>query len=199
MKPAMVGLPDGRVWLRVADPDWVDPLDPSWAGERGGRWNPPGSFPVLYLNGDVSTARARIERMLAGSPVMMDDLDDDAYVLVDATLPRAQICADAVTSGGLSALGLPDSYPRGSAGEEVARSVCQRIGSAVHALGLRGVWCRSASTADGSGRELAWFPATARSRARGVWATPLALGTWRDATGWTDLGLEPQPEPGLLN
>jgi hypothetical protein len=39
----------------------------------------------------------QIERMLAGSPVHIDDLDDEGYVLVAATLPRAQTCADAAT------------------------------------------------------------------------------------------------------
>jgi hypothetical protein len=87
-----VRLPDGRVWLRVADPEWADPLDPSWAAERVGRWNPPASFPTLHLNCDV-----------------------------------------------------------------------------------------------GSGRELAWFPATKRSRARAVMSDSLPLGEWRHAVGWGDL------------
>jgi hypothetical protein len=48
----------------------------------------PHILAALYLNADVLTARAQIERMLAGSPVRIDDLDDDAYVLVAATVPR---------------------------------------------------------------------------------------------------------------
>jgi RES domain-containing protein len=59
-----------------------------FAGERGGRWNPPGSFPALYLNGDPLTVLLQIRRMLRGTPVRVDDLDEDAFFLVAATLPR---------------------------------------------------------------------------------------------------------------
>jgi RES domain-containing protein len=111
VKPRTVRLPDSRVWLRVADPEWADPLDPSYARRTGGRWNPPGSVATLYLNGDVVTARLQIERLLAGSPVRLDDLDDEAYILVAAMLPRAQMSADATSEAGLRALQLPKSYP----------------------------------------------------------------------------------------
>lgn len=192
---ATVRLPDERVWLRVAEPSWSDPLDPSYARERGGRWNPPDSFPALYLNGDVVTARMQIERMLAGSPVTVDDLDDEAYLLVAATLPDAQRCADATTPAGLRSLGLPDTYPRDAHGEEIDHLACQRVGRQVHDAGLDGVWCRSVCTADGRGRELVWFPSDRRAAARAVWSEPLRFGAWRYAGGWRDLGLGDQPEP----
>lgn len=195
MKARTVRLPDGRVWLRAANPDWTDPLDPSHAAERGGRWNPPDSYPTLYLNGDVGTARAQIERMLTGSPVRIDDLDDDAYVLVAATLPASQVCANATTPAGLRALDLPGSYPLDSAGVVLPVAVCQPVGLHVKSAGLRGVWCRSASMSDGTGRELAWFPAGARSRARRVWRKALPLGRWRHATSWADIGLDEQRDP----
>lgn len=195
MTPRAVLLPDGRVWLRVADPSWRNPLDPSFAGRKGGRWNPPHSHPTLYLNGEVATARLQIARMLRGFPVEVDDLDDDAYVLVAATLPRAQRCADAVSPTGLRALGLPESYPVDAKGTRVDRETCRPIGVGVQELGLRGVWCRSVLQDDGEGRELAWFPATRRSVARPVWERPLPLGAWRLARGWADLGLVAQPEP----
>ncbi len=188
-------LPTRRVWLRVASPVWRDPLDPSWAGERGGRWNAPNAGPTLYLNGDVTTARLQIERMLAGSPVTVDDLDEDAYVLVAATLPAMQTVADAVTERGVRALGLPASYPRRADGSAVGHDACQRAGARVRERRLRGVWCRSACTPDGRGRELAWFPATARSSARPVWTRPLSFGRWRYAVTWRDLDLDEQPDP----
>ena len=50
-------LTDGWTWWRIADPAWANPLDPSYAARRGGRWNPPDSFPTLYLNEDKVTAR----------------------------------------------------------------------------------------------------------------------------------------------
>jgi hypothetical protein len=181
------------VWLRVADPDWPDPLDPSYAEWRGGRWNPPRSFRTLYLNADPATAVLQIEAMLRGSPVRPEDLDDDAYVLVAATLPRRQPCADAVTDDGLRALGLPRSYPRDGDGVPIGHGPCQSVGQAVRDQSLRGVLCRSAATLDGRGRELAWFPATRRSSARAVWDRPRPFGEWREAGAWDDLGLPPQP------
>lgn len=195
MRPWTARLPDGRVWLRVADPAWQNPLDPSYAGWRGGRWNPPRSHPTLYMNGDVATARLQITGMLDGFPVRIDDLDDDAYVLVAATLPRSQRCADACSPEGLRALGLPESYPRTTDGKKVGREPCRAIGAKVKELGFRGLWCRSARGSDGAGRELAWFPATRRSVARPVWDRPMRLGEWRLARGWSDLGLGEHANP----
>lgn len=162
-------LPDAHVWLRVADPAWDDPLDPSFAARRGGRWNPPDSFPTLYLNEDLATARANVAGFIAAWPYEPEDLRDDAApVLVSATLPRGQHVADAHTAQGVAAAGLPASYPLDEAGRLVPHDVCQPIGAEAKRRDLRGVRCRSARTHDGRGRELAWFPATARSRARQV-------------------------------
>ena len=157
-------LTDRHPWLRVADPGWGDPLDPGFARDRGGRWNPPGSFPTLYLNEDLYTARAQVTKLLEGSPVEPEDLDP-GFDLVVATLPRDQIAAEATTDMGLEDLGLPATYPRYGNGRPVLHGVCQSVGEAVHRAGLRGVYARSAATADGSGRELAWFPARESSKA----------------------------------
>ncbi|HEX6286750.1 MAG TPA: RES family NAD+ phosphorylase, partial [Acidimicrobiia bacterium] len=165
MNPKVETLTDGHRWLRVADPLWSDPLDPSFAQSHGGRWNPPGSFPTLYLNEDLHTARAQVVALLRGSPVEPDDLDD-GFDLVTATLPRAQEVADAVDDEGLESLGLPETYPRYGNGRPIRHDVCQGIGLAVKSAGLRGVHARSAATDDGSGRELAWYPARESSRAK---------------------------------
>ncbi len=158
-------LVDGRSWFRVADEHWDDPLDTSFARHHGGRWNPPDSFPTLYLNEDVDTARSQIARMVSGWPVDPEDLDAP-FVLVTVTLPRNQIVADAVTDAGLERLGLPVTYPVDSTGSGIPQSVCRPIGAAVKLSGLRGVHARSAANRDGSGRELAWFPARASSKAQ---------------------------------
>jgi hypothetical protein len=157
-------VPDGHRWLRVADPFWVDPLDPSFAEVFGGRWNPPGSFPTLYLNEDLRTARAQVTALFRDSPVTPDDLDQ-GFDLVVATLPRSQDVADAVSADGLEALGLPETYPKHRNGRPVRHDVCQPVGRSVREAGLRGVHARSAATDDGSGRELAWFPARESSKA----------------------------------
>jgi hypothetical protein len=167
--PHAVTLPADHTWWRVADTAWADPLDPTWADRTGGRWNAPGDGPTLYLNADVETARAQVPRMLLGTAVDPEDLRDDApFVLVPVALPARQRVADATTDTGLVALGLPRSYPRGTRGGEVPWSACRRAAHDVRAAGLRGVSARSAATPDGSGRELAWFPASgARARASG--------------------------------
>jgi RES domain len=195
VKIKTVALPEERVWLRVASAEWKNSLDPSHAQRAGGRWNPPDAFPVLYLNGDLTTARSQLERMLEGYPAGLDDLDEDAFVLVAARLPKRQRCADAASAAGLNALELPKTYPLDAKGKPVTHSRCQRIGVAVRGRRLQGLWCRSAATSDGRGRELAWFPSGARSKARRVWKRPLSLGAWLYARQWADIGLAVQADP----
>jgi hypothetical protein len=195
VKIKTVDLPEGRVWLRVASASWKDPLDPSYAQAAGGRWNPPGAYPTLYFNADLATARSQLERMLEGYPAGLDDLDEDAFILVAARLPKGQRCADAVSATGLKALRLPGSYPMNGHGEPIPHSRCQRLGIAIRGRRLRGLWCRSAATSDGRGRELAWFPSSVRSKARSVWKRPLPLGAWLYARQWSDVGLMNQTDP----
>ncbi|MHB1912031.1 MAG: RES family NAD+ phosphorylase [Acidimicrobiales bacterium] len=159
--------PEGHTWLRIADPAWADPLDPTFAGAAGQRWNPPGSFAVLYLNEDLVTARLNLRLFISDWPFEPEDLrDDTGPCLAEAHLPRSQRVADVHSRPGLAAVGLPPSYPLDVDGRLIGHEVCQPIGAAAHDQGLRGVRCRSARAPDGAGRELAWFPATSRSRAR---------------------------------
>ena len=158
---------DGHEWLRIADPYWSDPLDPTFAQRRGGRWNAPASYPTLYFNEDVETARANFRVFVQRWPYEPEDLrNDTGPVLVGATLPRRQEVADLHSSAGLQRGGLPPTYPVDENGEAIPHAVCQSIGGKVKDAGLKGILCRSANTAHGARRELAWFPATARSRGR---------------------------------
>lgn len=159
-------LPDRHGWSRICDASWDDPLDPSFARVHGGRWNPPGSWPTLYLNEDVVTARLNLTAFIADWPYEPEDLDDDTGPhLAIARLPRNQRVADLHSPAALAAAGLSASYPLERTGEQVTRDTCQVIGEQVHAAGLRGIRCRSAQAPHGAGREVVWFPATARSRA----------------------------------
>ena len=170
-------IPDGHVWWRIADPTWRDPLDPGFTGRHGGRWNPPGSFAVLYLNQGVSTARENLRAFIARWPYGPEDLrDDTGPALVGCLLPRRQVACDAHSGDGLHAAGLPPTYPLYDDGTPVPHEACQAIGLRVHAAGLRGVRARSAGTRHGDGCELAWFPASRRSTARGV--ESLAFTKW---------------------
>lgn len=179
-----VTLPDGHVWLRLTRPHYVDPFDPSFAAEQGGRWNPPGSWPTLYLNENLQTVHAQLRHLFVGRGVEPDDLDDDAPIrLAACTLPTRQRVIDAVTDRGLADTGLPATYPLGADGARVEHAVTQTIGARAHDDGLRGVWCRSAA---GLGNELGWFPSS-RAAARPAWGRTLPLGEWRHVVSLAEL------------
>ncbi|MGI9018519.1 MAG: RES family NAD+ phosphorylase [Euzebya sp.] len=172
-------LPDGHKWHRICEAQWADPLDDTFAKSHGGRWNPPGSWPTLYLNEDLVTARLNLDLFIAGWPYEPEDLHDDSGPhLAVATLPRNQAVADVHTPTGVAAVSLPPTYPHDAAGEPVPHSSCQAIGEQVHAAGLRGVRCRSAQAPHGAGRELAWSPATSRSQAHLLARLPFTDWFW---------------------
>ncbi|MDX1659281.1 MAG: RES family NAD+ phosphorylase [Nitriliruptorales bacterium] len=178
-------LPPGHVWLRLAKPHYDDPFDPTYAAQQGGRWNPPDSWPTLYLNEDVRTAHAQLRHLFLGRGIDPEDLDDDApVVLAAATLPLRQTVADLRDDDGLEEAGLPTTYPRYRNGQPVRYDRTQPVGQQAHDAGLRGVWCRSA--AEGGGNELAWFPAS-RAAARPVWDEPKPFGAWRHARTFDDI------------
>ena len=144
----------GGEHYRIADPDWGDPLDSSYAARGGQRWNPPG-LPCLYLNSDLVTARANLTKRFAGLPYGPDDLDPaTAPLLVTVDVPEGQ-AVDAYTDEGLTTAGLPTSYPLDIDEQLIPHRICQPIGQAAFDAGLDGVDCRSA--APGGTRELAWF------------------------------------------
>lgn len=144
-------------YFRIADPAWIDPLDPSHSVERGGRWNPPGPFPVLYLNRDLRTSRANLERRFAGFPYGPETLrPEEAPVLVQMTVEEAEF-VDVVTEEGCVVAGLPATYPLDHNGQEIGWDRCQPIGLEAWHAGEAGIACRSAATPDRSGEELAMF------------------------------------------
>lgn len=159
----------GGIYQRVVEPEWLDPLDPSYSVRHGGRWNAPESHAALYLNADVVTARANVKAKFDGLPYGAQDLDPaDAPHLVEVEVAAGVAC-EVRTPSGLTSVGLPPSYPRDLGGGIVPWSDCQPIGAVAHSTGLDGVACRSAVLA--TGEELAWFPpplraaATVRTRA----------------------------------
>lgn len=153
----------GGEHYRIADPDWGDPLDASYAARGGQRWNPPG-LACLYFNSDLDTARANLTKRFAGLPYGPDDLDlATAPLLVTVDVPEGQ-AVDAYTDEGLAAAGLPGSYPLDGDDNLIPHSTCQPIGQAAVDAGLDGVDCRSA--APGGTRELAWFPRSAEIQPR---------------------------------
>lgn len=160
-------LPEAHTWWRIADHGWTDPLDPTSAQRRGGRWDPPESHPTLYLNEDQVTARLNLRHFTDQWPYQPEDLrDDTGPILVAAHLPRRQVVCDAHSRRGVAAAGLPVTYPYDKDGQLVAHSQCQKIGVRARRAGLRGVRSRTAQAPDGARRKLAWFPASPSSVAR---------------------------------
>jgi hypothetical protein len=148
----------------VADPSWRRPLDPSFAAERGGRWNPPDSFPVVYLCADRDAARAVVAVRFAGLPYgILDLLPDRLPVLVEADVTEHR-ALDVVTDAGCRAVGLPRTYPRDSRRRTIPWRRTQPIGETAWSAGERAIACRSAALP--AGEELAWFVRTRADRLR---------------------------------
>ena len=115
-----------------------------YAAERGGRWNPPESFPVVYLCRSVAVARANVYRRLERQPYGPEDLRPGAGpVLVRTTVPEDRYL-NVVTDAGCRDAGLPTTYPRDGRRRIVPHSRCQPIGLRAQEAGLPGVAARSA-------------------------------------------------------
>lgn len=164
----------GGVYVRVADPDWEDPLSGDFAKARGGRWNAPGAFPVVYLNGDVRVARANVLQRFAGLPYGPEDLEPSAApALVSTAVPEDEF-VDVVSDAGCAAVGLPRTYPVHDDGVPVSHELCRPVGQAAWDAGLPGIACRSAApAAPPGGEELAHF-------GRGEPLTPLQVRRFAD-------------------
>lgn len=152
----MKALTRSGLYYRVFKPEWADPLDTTPSRLHGGRWNPPGSFGILYLARDGAVAAAIARAQHAGRAVGLFDLQPDRRPhLLEVGVPHSDNL-DVVTPEGVRALRLPARYPFGG-----GRDRCQPIG--VRAYGARtflGIACRSAAECQPGywvGEELAWF------------------------------------------
>lgn len=159
----------------MADPGWRDALDGSYSKGRGGRWNPPDSFPVIYLSRDERIARANVDRLYVGLPYGPEDIDPAGGPdLVTTDVPSAEY-VDVITDEGCLDAGLPATYPQDATGAPVPREACQPIGQAAWDGGELGIAARSAARSGPSdGEELAYFdrgdPLPLRDRTRfGDW------------------------------
>jgi hypothetical protein len=135
----------GGAYNRLAEPSWTDPLDTSYSKQRGGRWNPPGSFGVLYLNRDLRMARLQVQHKLRGQPYGVGDLDEDEQHDLVGVEVVERGWLDCVTAPGLEAVSLPPTYPRHPNGRPVRHETCQLVGRAGFSDGRPGIACRSAA------------------------------------------------------
>jgi len=145
----------GGTYLRVAKPEWRDPLDTSFCKVTGGRWNPPAEFGALYLNRTLNVAAANARWQHRGRAIGLFDLQPDRRpILVSVDVPPSRVL-DVITASGLRALRLPSTYPY-----EIGYERCQPVGKRARNLGLPGVACRSNAESTATrwlGEELAWF------------------------------------------
>jgi hypothetical protein len=150
---------NGR-YYRVCDPLWVDCCSAEFAARYGGRWNAPQSFPVLYLNAGVATAKANALRTYDGEAFGLFDLNPTARPHLQIVEIKRHDAVDAVTDEGLRELGLPPTYPCG-----ITHDVCRPIGKKIYDAGHPSIAYRSAALS--GGEELALLHldlATKRSR-----------------------------------
>lgn len=155
--PTLRQIRRGGLYWRVAEPDWPNPLDGTYAATKGGRWNPPGSFAVVYLNASRAVAQAYVRRKYRDLPYGPESLEPaEAPILVETEVP-ADDFVDIITNEGCRASGLPSSYPTDK-GIEVPWSRCRPIGVRAWDEGRPGIACRSAASGGPPyAEELAWF------------------------------------------
>lgn len=124
-----------------------DPRSGEGARIHGGRFNPPESFPVLYLCLDRPCAVAELKRLGRRAVVGIDGLLPRLLYRYELDLERVLDLTDAGVVAEL-----------GTTREALTAddwSFCQEIGVASHAQGDQGILCPSAT---GTGTVLAVFP-----------------------------------------
>ncbi len=135
----------GRAWRYT---EWHrEPLDTTGSRLHGGRWNPAGIFPALYLG--------------TSEQVVLEDLAAAARVLGLAADYRLGFALHEVRIDGLRLLDLRTTSGREAVGMLDAdmvdddRTACQRVGRSAWEAGLQGVLAPSVT---GAGLVLAVFP-----------------------------------------
>jgi len=152
----------------LKDPDKAA-LDGTYAKERGGRWNPPASFPTLYTSCTEAVAIANLQHKHRGLSFQPWELAEEHQPDLYALHVDQDRLVDVVSASGLAGIDLPATYP-----DKIGHSVTQPIGARLHGERYAGVWCRSA--ADPTGQEVALFLDHA--------ATPSVAGPARRFAEW---------------
>jgi hypothetical protein len=130
----------GGRYYRIANPAWVDPLDPNFATIHGGRWTPPGEFGGLYLCATIEVAAANARHQHRNRAIKLFDLRPQARpVLVMVNVPEDDFL-DIVTDAGIAAVKLPRAFPFG-----ITHERCWPVARRAHAARLPGIASRSAA------------------------------------------------------
>jgi RES domain-containing protein len=112
----------------------------------GGRWNPPESFPTLYLGSSVETAEAEVRRGFAAQGRRLEEAVGPVVHEMDVRLTAV---LDLREPAVLTEVGLSLNDVAGP-----DRRRCQAVGDAAHFIGLEGIWAPSAA---GTGEVVAIF------------------------------------------
>lgn len=117
-----------------------DPLSGEGARIGGGRFNPPGSFPVLYLCRSRACAVAELRRLGDRQRIGLEGLLPRCLYRFEVVLERVLVLTDEPTRQqaglGLDAITGPDW------------SECQNLGVVAHALAIQAIECPSATGVD---------------------------------------------------
>jgi len=105
----------------------------------GGRWNPPESFPVLYMGLTAEVVEAEFARMASLQGRSPTDFLPRLFVRYHVSLARV---LDLRSAESRVAVRLSDAELRGN-----DRARCQVIGEAAHYLGLEAILAPSATSA----------------------------------------------------
>jgi RES domain-containing protein len=147
----------------------TDPLDGRPSMRRGGRWNAPGTFAVVYTSCSLDVAVANLWRRYEGEVAQpWEESEEEQADLYEIQIDQAGL-VDLVSADGIAGVGLPSTYPSG-----VSHATTRPIGRRLHRERRPGIWCRSAALA--SGEEVALFTDFA-SRGR-VARPPRRLWEW---------------------
>jgi len=134
----------GEGWRHLAPR--YDPLSGEGARIHGGRFNPPGSFPVLYLCQSrpcvIAELRRSGERQAIGVEGLLPRMLYRYEIALDRVLDLTDVDVRAQVGLGPDVLTGPDW------------TACRELGSTLHALGAQGV---NSPSATGVGEVLAVF------------------------------------------
>ena len=126
---------------------WDDPLTGEGARIRGGRFNPPDSFPVLYLCTSRSCTVAELRRLGRRQPIGVEGLLPRVLYRYETVLDRV---LDLTSQATLEQLGITDQQVTGG-----DLTIPRRIGEAAHATGSQAIKAPSATGVD---QVIAVFP-----------------------------------------
>ncbi len=140
-------------YYRACDPANASPMDTTFSKQRGGRWNPPGRFGLLYLNATIRVAAANARKHFENEMHTLFDLRPPYRPVLYEITVRSSDFVDCLTESGLYQVGLSPDYPRNTTWMRT-----REVGRRAHNSGEHGIASRSAAELDRDlGEELAIF------------------------------------------